>query len=359
MVHSGTSPKVYNKLYHVEMEKVVVAMSGGVDSSVTAYLLMKKEMAVEGVFFILFDNPPNIELAKKTANFLGIKLHIEDLRDNFKKYVIEPFFDGYRRGITPNPCILCNSYIKFPTLKKIADKIGANYFSTGHYARVIKKNGNYFLLRGLDRNKDQSYFLYGINKLFLSQLILPLGELTKQEVKEIAKQSHIPSKIAEESVEICFLKNRKYYEMFKPATQGPIIEASTGRIIGQHRGIHLFTIGQRKRIGVSSQYPLYVVKIDPSKNAVYVDTKEKVFMKEFYVNELNWLVELEKHKLSCEVKIRYAMKPEKAVVKIVNEKAKVVFESPQFAPTPGQSAVFYSDDIVLGGGVITETVQDF
>ncbi|GAB5045897.1 tRNA 2-thiouridine(34) synthase MnmA [Thermodesulfovibrio sp. TK110] len=339
------------------MEKVVVAMSGGVDSSVTAYLFIKEKKAVEGVFFILFDEPPNIELVKKTADFLRIKLHIEDLREDFKKYVINPFFEGYKKGLTPNPCILCNKYIKFPALKKIALRTSADFFATGHYAKVLKKDGKCFLLKGIDRKKDQSYFLYGINRLFLNQLLLPLGEYTKQQVKEIAEQVQIPSKVAEESVEACFLKNKRYYEILKPASYGPIIESSTGKIIGQHRGIHLFTIGQRKRLGISSTYPLYVIKIDPDINAVYVDSKEKAFMKEFYVNQLNWLVTPETNSFTCEVKIRYAMNPEKATVTLMNNKVRVRFNEPQFAPTPGQSAVFYNDEVVLGGGVIKEIVQ--
>ncbi|WP_353684102.1 tRNA 2-thiouridine(34) synthase MnmA [Thermodesulfovibrio sp. 3907-1M] len=342
------------------MEKVVVAMSGGVDSAVTAYLFTKENKAVEGVFFILFDEPPNIELAKKTADFLKIKLHIEDLREDFKKYVINPFFEGYKKGLTPNPCILCNRYIKFPALKRIADKVSADFFATGHYARVLKKNGKCFLLKGTDKKKDQSYFLYGINRLFLNQLVLPLGEYTKQQVKDIAEQAQIPSKVAEESAEVCFLKNKRYYEILKPASYGPIVEASTGKIIGQHRGIHLFTIGQRKRLGVSSSHPLYVVKIEPAINAVYVDSKEKAFMKKFYVKQLNWLVMPETNIFTCEVKIRYAMNPEKALITLIDEdRVKVTFDEPQFAPTPGQSAVFYNDEVVLGGGVITETVQGF
>ncbi|MGB9822843.1 tRNA 2-thiouridine(34) synthase MnmA [Thermodesulfovibrio sp.] len=342
------------------MEKVVVAMSGGIDSAVTAYLFIKGKRAVEGVFFILFDEPPNIELAKKTADFLRIKLHIEDLREDFKRYVINPFFERYKKGLTPNPCILCNKYIKFPALKRIADKVSADFFSTGHYARVLKKNDKCFLLKGIDKKKDQSYFLYGINRLFLNQLLLPLGEYTKQQVKEIAQQAQIPSKVAEESAEVCFLKDKRYYEILKPASYGPIIEASTGKIIGQHGGIHLFTIGQRKRLGISSPYPLYVVKIEPAINAVYVDSKEKAFMKEFYVNQLNWLVEPETNSFTCDVKIRYAMNPEKAFVIIIDkDRVRVTFDEPQFAPTPGQSAVFYNDEVVLGGGIITETVQGF
>lgn len=340
------------------MEKVVVAMSGGVDSATTAYLLLKDKRAVEGVYFVLYDEPSNIELAKASAKFLNIKLHIEDLREDFKNYVIKPFFEGYKKGLTPNPCILCNKYIKFPALKNIADRLKAKYFATGHYARILRADKDCYLLKGIDRKKDQSYFLYGIKRDFLKQLIFPLGEYTKDQVKEIAQKNNIPSKSAEESAEVCFLKEKRYYEMLKPSSNGPIIDASTGKIIGQHRGIHLFTIGQRKRIGITSPYPLYVVKIDPKINAVYVDRKDKAFINSFYIEELNWLYDIE-NKLRCEVKIRYAMNPEKATVNVMDNKAQVVFDEPQFAPTPGQSAVFYKDDIVLGGGIIKETVQDF
>ncbi|MCS7164414.1 MAG: tRNA 2-thiouridine(34) synthase MnmA [Thermodesulfovibrio sp.] len=340
------------------MEKVVIAMSGGVDSSTAAYLLIKNKMAVEGVFFVLFNDPPNIELAKQTAEFLKIKLHIKDLRVLFKEKVINPFFEGYKKGITPNPCILCNKYIKFPALKEVADMIGARWFATGHYARIKSLGKESFLLKGVDRKKDQSYFLYAIKRSYLNQLIFPLGEYTKEQVKDLANDVGIPSKAAKESAEICFLRDKKYYEKIKPSLQGPIVEISTGRIVGQHKGIHLFTIGQRKRLEVSLGYPAYVVKIDPSINTVYVGTKQKVFMKEFFVDQLNWLIELREYKISCDVKIRYAMNPEKATVTIENEEAKVVFDEPQFAPTPGQSAVFYKDDIVLGGGIIKETVQE-
>lgn len=342
------------------MEKVLLAMSGGIDSSVAAYLLKERGMAVEGVFFILFDEPANLELAKQTANFLNIKLHIEDLREKFRADVITPFFEGYKRGITPNPCVICNRKIKFSLLKVLAERVNANYIATGHYARVVRINNIPHLMKGIDNKKDQSYFLYGIERALLSHIIFPLGDYTKNQIREIAEKVGIPSRLAEESTEVCFLRDRRYYESIRPLKGGPIIEMSTGKIIGQHRGIHLYTIGQRKRLGIASSHPLYVIKIEPSENAVYVDSKDKAFMKEFVVNELNWLYDIEKEEFVCEVKIRYAMNPEKAKVTLINEnKVKVSFEKPQFAPTPGQSAVFYKGDMLLGGGVIKEIMQDF
>lgn len=341
------------------MEKVLLAMSGGIDSSVAAYLLKERGMSVEGVFLILFDEPANVELAKQTADFLKINLHVEDLREQFRAQVIIPFFEGYKIGITPNPCVICNQKIKFPTLKNISDKINTKYFATGHYARILKIKDIPHLLKGIDNKKDQSYFLYGIERSLLRHLIFPLGEYKKQQVREIAEKIGIPSKVAEESTEVCFLKDKRYYESIRPIKGGPIIEFSTGKIIGQHRGIHLFTIGQRKRLGIASPHPLYVIKIEHCKNAVYVDSKDKAFMREFFVNELNWLSDIKSIDFSCEAKIRYAMNPEKAIVKIIGkDKVKVFFDEPQFAPTPGQSAVFYKGEIVLGGGVIMETVQD-
>lgn len=340
------------------MEKIVVAMSGGVDSSVAGYLLLKEGMAVEGVFFVLFNDPPTVNFARDAAKFLGIRLHIEDLREDFREKVIEPFLIGYKKGITPNPCILCNKYIKFPALKKIAERLNAKWFATGHYARILREDSRVFLLRGIDKNKDQSYFLYAIERKLLQQTMFPLGGYKKEDIKALAEGLQLRAKTAEESVEVCFLRERRYYELIKGASQGPIIEKSTGKIVGQHRGIHLFTIGQRKRLGVSLGYPAYVVHIDPDINAVYVASREETYWTEFYVKDINWLCDPEEDVLECEIKIRYAMNPEKAVVSIIdNNKAKVVFFKPQFAPAPGQSAVFYRNDMVLGGGIITGKEQ--
>lgn len=341
------------------MEKVLLGMSGGIDSSVAAYLLKERGLAVEGVFFILFDEPENIEFAQRTAEYLNIKLHIEDLREEFNNNVVTPFFDGYRKGITPNPCVLCNRRIKFPSLMKISNKIGAKFISTGHYARVELLEAMPVLKRGVDERKDQSYFLYGIDRAILRHVILPLGEYTKLSVREIAESLVLPSSKSKESREVCFLKHRRYYEKIKQSSEGPIVEWSTGKILGHHRGVHLYTVGQRKRLGIAYPYPLYVVKIDAIENIVYVDRRENAYGKEFFVDSVNWLYDIHEWEFSCKVKIRYAMNPEEAQVKLIDKDiVKVTFLKPQFAPTPGQSSVFYRDEIVLGGGIIKEIGQD-
>lgn len=340
------------------MEKVLLGMSGGIDSSVAAYLLKEKGLAVEGVFFILFDEPENIEFAQRTAEHLKIKLHIEDLREEFSHNVISPFFEGYKQGITPNPCILCNRRIKFPSLMKISKKIGAKFISTGHYARVESSEKGFLLKKGVDEKKDQSYFLYGIDRDILSHVLFPLGEFTKSKVREIAENIGIPSLKAKESTEVCFLKQRRYYEKIRQSREGAIIELKTGKILGHHRGVHLYTIGQRKRLGIAYSHPLYVIKIDSVDNIIYVGSREEAYGKEFIVESLNWLYDLNEREFLCKVKIRYAMNPENARVELINsDRVRVTFSEPQFAPTPGQSAVFYLDDLVIGGGVIKEIMQ--
>ncbi len=340
------------------MEKVLVAMSGGIDSSVAAYLLKSKDIEVKGVFFLLYEDAQKLDLVQKTAQFLDIKLQIEDVRDFFKHTVVEPFFEEYKKGNTPNPCVQCNKLVKFPLLEKVAAEVGANWFATGHYVRIIHENSP-CLLRGIDPLKDQSYFLYAVSSKILKKALFPLGDFTKLEVKKLAEDLQIPSRLAEESAEVCFLKNKRYYDFIRNSEEGPIIEISTGKIIGKHRGIHLYTLGQRKRLGISYSYPLYVVKIEPLSNSIYVGTRQDAFRREFLVHELNWLWTTKEKEFECEVKIRYSMKPERAIVSIIEPTiAKVRFKEPQFAPTPGQSAVFYENDRLLGGGVIKELVQE-
>jgi tRNA-specific 2-thiouridylase len=346
------------------MKKIIVGMSGGVDSSVTAYLLKEQGYEVEGVSFILYEarlkntfsgccSIEAIKDAARTAAHMGVKHTSVDLREEFMEKVIEPFIDAYSKGITPNPCIMCNRYVKFPYLLKIAKERVADFISTGHYART--ENGR--LLKGIDLKKDQSYVLYVLSREDIYRLKLPLGDKTKDKVREIARTLNLPAAQRPESQEICFIEDSGYFKFLENLTgadEGPIIDAVTGEALGRHKGIHLYTIGQRKRLGIATGKPLYITKIDPKTSSVYVGPKEMAMMKEFEAGDINWLMRPESGEFRASVKIRSTMKDEPATVIILNnDRVKILYDEPQWAPAPGQSAVFYDRDIVLGGGIIS------
>lgn len=353
-------------------------MSGGVDSSVTAYLLREQGYEVEGLSFILWEargrtdfttccSLQAMEEASKTARHIGIPHSTIDVRDDFIERVIEPFVYAYTTGLTPNPCVLCNRFIKFPFLLKEAEKRGAEYIATGHYAKIERqgsrgqgvKESRGVLKKGIDPKKDQSYVLYILRQEELERLILPLSHYTKDEVRKIAQELRLPAAKRPESQEICFIEDRNYFKFIKKLSPiagepGPIMDIN-GKVIGTHRGIYEYTIGQRKRLRISSSEPLYVIKIDALKNTVYVGPEEAAKKKEFFVEDLNWLSTqggLPTH-FRASVKVRSMMKDEPATIfQISEETVHVVFDEPQWAPAPGQSAVFYDGDIVIGGGVI-------
>jgi tRNA-specific 2-thiouridylase len=354
------------------MGKVIVGMSGGVDSTIAAFILKKEGWDVKGVSFILYETRLKgfytgccsieaIKDAKRNADLLGIGHTTIDLRDKFLEKVIEPFIDAYYKGLTPNPCILCNKFIKFPYLLKAANEMGASFISTGHYARIVtQKTGDReqaFLKKGFDTKKDQSYVLYVLRQEELNALILPLGEKTKEEVRKIAKTLNLPAAERPESQEICFIEDKNYFRFLDTGEkrEGKIVDIETGKVLGSHGGIHLFTIGQRKRLGIATGKPLYVSRIDPFNNLVFVGSKESALMKTFKVKDINWLVlsykEIESFRAT--VKIRSTMKDEPARIRLIDENvAEVTYDEPQWAPAPGQSAVFYKNDIVIGGGII-------
>ncbi len=345
-------------------------MSGGVDSSVTAGLLKKQGFDVEGVSFILWEarnrsdftaccSLESTESASKTAQRLAIAHSSIDVRQEFVEKVIEPFVDSYSRGLTPNPCILCNRHIKFPFLLREADRRGAEYIATGHYARTAGSAGqnDYPLLRkGIDPGKDQSYVLYLLRREELRRLILPLGEYCKRDVRTIARSLKLDAADRPESQEICFIEDRNYaafIERLSPSAcePGPIVNRE-GKTIGRHKGICGYTIGQRKGLGIASPDPYYVTRVDAANNTIQVGALEDTKIREFAVADLNWISSAKGDHFRATVKVRSMMKDKPAAVNVSGGRAQVLFDEPQFAPAPGQSAVFYDGEVVIGGGTI-------
>lgn len=349
-------------------------MSGGVDSSTTAYLLKEQGYDVEGLSFILWETRQSknftsccslqaIEEAAKTAAHLGIPHSAVDVRDDFLEKVIEPFIDAYTKGMTPNPCILCNKYIKFPYLMEEAEKRGAEFIATGHYAKVVSTDSpihRFTLKKGIDPQKDQSYFLYVLRQEELKRILFPLGDYKKEDVRKLAHKLKLPAAQRPESQEICFIEGRNYFKLIDQLhptadASGTIMDIS-GKILGEHKGIYHYTIGQRKGLGISSPNPLYVVKIDAAKNIVYVGSQEQAKIKEIEVRDLNWLHPVRDEFLTgLTVKIRSMMKDAPATIHPGRDAdmVKVVFDEPQWPTASGQSAVFYDGDIVSGGGIIS------
>ncbi|MFC1921257.1 tRNA 2-thiouridine(34) synthase MnmA [Chloroflexota bacterium] len=351
--------------------KVLLAMSGGVDSSVAAALLKDKGYEVSGITMRICSDEDfsskrtqhgcygpgekdDIEDARNVAESLGIPFHTFDLIDEYKTEVLDYFLREYQSGKTPNPCLRCNSRVKFGALFRRARESGVefDYFASGHYAKTVydESSKRYQLKKAKDARKDQSYFISMLSQEQLSHLLLPIGDYTKTEVRAMAADFNLVTRDKPESQD--FIAGG-YSSLIGEASRGQILDKQ-GNVIGEHRGIPFYTIGQRKRLGVQTKEPLYVTEIDPDNNAIIVGNREESFHDEFTASELNWIsVEKLEQPIKAKVKIRYAHTAAEATVTPVEEdRVFVEFEKPQRAITPGQAAVFYRDETVLGSGTI-------
>lgn len=352
-------------------ERVVVAMSGGVDSSVAAALL--KEVGYEVIGLTMCFNLSDakgkrpiccgiqgIEDARRVAHKLGIRHYVLNMQRSLEEWVIKDFCREYSLGKTPNPCIRCNQYLKFGVLLKKALSLDAQFLATGHYARIVRGQGigdrgqGGMLKKARDLKKDQSYFLYRLTQNQLRHTLFPLADYTKDEVRKIARRFSLPVAEKLASQEICFLPNQDYRQFLKTRIRiepGQIVDKQEN-ILGKHQGIAYYTIGQREGLGIARGYPVYITKIDPKNNQLTVGKREEVLKKEFLVIKPHFIAGTLKKKVALKVKIRYNHQEMPAQITPAENKLKVEFKVPQFAVTPGQAAVFYKQDTVVGGGII-------
>lgn len=334
------------------MKKVLIGMSGGVDSSVAAFLLKKEGYEVIGATMLLTDNMDKYIMdAKNICDKLNIKHYVFDFKKEFKEIVISNFINTYKEGKTPNPCVLCNKYFKFGLFYSKAKELGCDYIATGHYARICKEN----LCKAKNKAKDQTYFLYDINKDVLKHIIFPLSDFdNKEQIYSIAKENNLIVDKIKESQEICFIPNDDYKTFIKDFIknqEGNFILEKNNKVLGIHKGIYNYTIGQRKGLGISYKEPLYVTKIDNISNTVYLGTEDELYSNKLYVKEVNLLNEI---KNPVDVCIRYHGKLAKANVYEIDENLyEINLLSPLKSITEGQSVVFYDNDICIGGGIIT------
>lgn len=352
--------------------RVVVAMSGGVDSSVAAALLVEQGYDVVGMMMRLWSEettaggahnrcctPDQMADARRIAGKLGIPFYVLDTKEVFRNTIVEFFIDQHRQGVTPNPCLECNRHIRFNFLQQNALALGAEYLATGHYVRLGRNDGGQYVLRkGVDEHKDQSYVLSVLGQEQLAHALFPVGEYSKPDVRKIAERFGLPTASKKDSQDLCFIGDNNYRRFlgeYAPDVMipGPIVRQN-GEVLGQHNGLVNYTIGQRKGLGVNSQEPLYVIGINPHQNAVIVGTSDELGQTTLTAKRVNWVNGITPEApFRAQVKIRYKAKPVDAWVEpLADSRMAVRFDQPLRDITPGQGAVVYDGDIVLGGGII-------
>lgn len=351
----------------IRKKRVVVGMSGGVDSSVVAALLLEEGYDVIGATMELGTGMRKaVDDARSVADTLGIPHHVMNFRNIFNEKVIEYFITEYMQGKTPNPCVSCNRYIKFGEFLYEAKKLGAEYIATGHYARIQydEKADRFFLLRAQDLSKDQSYVLYNLKQEQLRHILFPLGNYTKTMIREKAERLGLTVANKAESQEICFIPDNDYKGFLQKQKRSYIIKPgdflnTKGEVIGKHKGLPYYTIGQRKGLGLALGYPAYVAAIDLNKNNVIIGHEEEIFQKGLIAINTSFITfDKLDSPMKVEAKIRYSAIPASAEISPEdNDRIRVIFNEPQRAITPGQSVVFYSGDKVIGGGVIEEVMH--
>lgn len=354
-------------------KKVVIGMSGGVDSSVAAYLLQEQGYEVIGIMMKLSPDNPDYEEneggccsisaasdARRVADVLNIPFYVMNFKDAFKTNVIDNFIDEYMEGRTPNPCIVCNKIIKFEEFLRKAKALGADYIATGHYAKIEKQEDRYVLKKADDDRKDQTYALYGLTQEQLSHTLMPCGDYSKPEIRNIAERIGLEVFRKKDSQEICFIPDNDHGAYIKKYSGREIKPGNFvdkhGKVIGTHKGIVYYTIGQRKGLGIALGKPVFVTDINPLTNVVVLGDEEDIFKTELVAKDLNFILfdKLESN-LRVSAKIRYSAKPQLAtLIPLENNRIKVVFDEKQRAITKGQSVVFYLENLVVGGGIIEE-----
>jgi len=337
--------------------KVAVALSGGVDSSVAALLLKEAAYEVIGIHMRLWESPRldyQAHRAENICHILGIPYHQVELQKEFESCVVDYFCQEYQQGRTPNPCVACNQRIKFGLLLDKALSLGADYLATGHYAKVEHSRDGHRLLKAKDTNRDQSYFLYTLTQEKLGHVLFPLGEHSRDDVKQMAKRAGLPT-ATKSSQDICFISQKNYGSFLSQrfATLPGDITDTQGKNLGQHRGIAFYTIGQRHGLGLASGEPLYVIRIEPESNRIVLGPENELYSQKLTAQKLSWISgKALREPITARAKIRYKSKEAEAILFPRDDSVEVHFTQPQKAVTPGQAVVFYNVDEVLGGGII-------